>query len=207
MTIERLQSRLLHLQRLSVALASAVSQKEAIDAALDHGMAVFGADNAVVALLDKAADEFETVALRGYPKDLARTWGRFPNSDRFPLPEAVQLGRPVVVGGPKQLVERYPDLAGTERSHRSALCAAGAAAGVRTSPSDEVAEDLVGTIGSDEGTPQVAKGGRSVDPSQDAADLRGHALQVPDRHLPERSLEDHQEEHRQSDHQQEAADE
>ncbi|MFL6041641.1 MAG: GAF domain-containing protein, partial [Gaiellales bacterium] len=116
MTIERLQSRLLHLQRLSVALASAVSQKEAIDAALDHGMAVFGADNAVVALLDKAADEFETVALRGYPKDLARTWGRFPNSDRFPLPEAVQLGRPVVVGGPKQLVERYPDLAGTERS-------------------------------------------------------------------------------------------
>jgi PAS domain S-box-containing protein len=116
MKVERLQRRLLHLQRLSAALATAVSRKEAVDAALDHGMAVFGASQAVVALFDPAADNFEVVALRGYSDDVLRNWSRFPNSDRYPLPQAVELGRPVVVEGPAQLEERYPDLAGTATS-------------------------------------------------------------------------------------------
>jgi serine phosphatase RsbU (regulator of sigma subunit) len=115
-TVERIERRLLHLQRLSAALAAAVTRDDAINAALDHGLAVFGADQAVVALLDREAREYQIIAARGYGANLEREWGRFPDSDRFPLPEAVRRGEPIVVDGPQDLIERYPDLAGTERS-------------------------------------------------------------------------------------------
>jgi len=48
--IEWLQQRLQYLQALSAALAAARSEQRAIDATLDSGMAVFEADQAVVAI-------------------------------------------------------------------------------------------------------------------------------------------------------------
>lgn len=114
--IEWLGARLRHLQTLSAALAAARTETEAIDATLDQGLAVFEADQAVIATLDDAAREFRIAGMRGYSGDVQSNWATFPNSDDYPLSEAIRRGEPVVVAGPDELVRRYPKLAGTERS-------------------------------------------------------------------------------------------
>jgi PAS domain S-box-containing protein len=108
--------RLAHLQQLSVALAAAGTLSEALDATLDLGLAVFRADQALIATLEPDRLRFRALAMRGYPAAVLEHWRVFPATDQFPLPEAVQHQRPVIVRGPEELVARYPLLAGTERS-------------------------------------------------------------------------------------------
>ena len=86
--------RLAHLQRLSVALAAASTLSEAVDATLDLGLAVFRADQALIATLEPDRQRFRSLALRGYPPALLDQWRVFPASDQFPLPEAVHHQRP-----------------------------------------------------------------------------------------------------------------
>jgi serine phosphatase RsbU (regulator of sigma subunit) len=114
--IEWLGARLRHLQTLSAALATARTEAEAIEATLDRGLAVFEADQAVIATLDGAGREFRIVGMRGYPGAVESDWATFPNSDDYPLSEAIRRGEPVVVAGPDELIRRYPKLAGTEHS-------------------------------------------------------------------------------------------
>ena len=113
---EPLRARLLHLQRLAVALAAAATRDEVIAATLDHGLAVFDADQAVVALLDEDGARLQMVAARGYPRQVVDDWPSFAADGPYPLSEAVGQQRAVVVRGPADLRRRYPELAGTERS-------------------------------------------------------------------------------------------
>jgi len=128
--IEWLQQRLHHLQALSAALAAARSEQRAIDATLDSGMAVFEADQAVVAILDGGGAAFQVRALRGYPDQTRQSWGKFPNTDDFPLSEAVRSQRPVITQGEADLVARYPKLGGTARSATLVCLPLGETAGV-----------------------------------------------------------------------------
>lgn len=114
--IEWLRERLQHLQTLSAALASARTEQQAVEATLNPGLAVFEADQAVIATLDERADVFRIVATLGYPTNIQNDWSVFPNSDDYPLSEAVRRQEPVIVYGPGELLRRYPKLAGTERS-------------------------------------------------------------------------------------------
>ena len=114
--VEWLGARLQHLQTLSAALAAARTEAEAIDATLDQGLALFEADQAVIATLDDAGREFRIAGMRGYSGQVHSDWATFPNSDDYPLSEATRRGEPVVVAGPDELIRRYPRLAGTERS-------------------------------------------------------------------------------------------
>jgi serine phosphatase RsbU (regulator of sigma subunit) len=114
--VEWLGARLRHLQTLSAALAAARTEHEAIEATLDQGLAVFEADQAVIATLDDAGREFRIVGMRGYSGQVGSDWSTFPNSDEYPLSEATRRGEPVIVAGPDELIRRYPKLAGTERS-------------------------------------------------------------------------------------------
>ena len=112
---DRLRERLQHLQQLGEALTAATSEEEAIDATLTQGVAVFAADQAVIATLDATGSRFAIVASLGYDGVL-ETWATFPNTNDYPLPEAVDQGRPVVVHGPEELARRYPAMASAGRS-------------------------------------------------------------------------------------------
>jgi GAF domain-containing protein len=114
--IEWLRERLQHLQSLSQSLASATTEQQAIDAALNHGLDVFEADQAVIATLDETGSGFRIAAIRGYPGQVAREWSSFPNTDDYPLSEAVRQQQPIIVYGPEELAQRYPKLVGTSRS-------------------------------------------------------------------------------------------
>src|SRR4051812_46097387 len=128
--IEWLQQRLQHLQALSAALAAARSEQRAIEATLDSGLDVFEADQAVVAILDDDGIAFRVRALRGYPERTRASWGKFPNSDDFPLSEAVRHQRPVITQGEDDLIARYPKLGGTARSATLVCLPLGESAGV-----------------------------------------------------------------------------
>ncbi|HET6849773.1 MAG TPA: SpoIIE family protein phosphatase [Gaiellales bacterium] len=128
--IEWLQQRLQYLQALSAALAAARSEQRAIDATLDSGIAVFEADQAVVAILDDGGAAFSVRALRGYSGRTLQDWGKFPNSDEFPLSEAVRHQRPVITQGEADLIARYPKLGGTARSATLVCLPLGETAGV-----------------------------------------------------------------------------
>jgi len=114
--IEWLRERLQHLQTLSAALAAARTEQQAIEATLNPGLDVFQADQAVIATLDERADAFRIVAALGYPERIENEWAVFPNTDGYPLSEAVRRQEPVIIHGPDELVRRYPKLAGTARS-------------------------------------------------------------------------------------------
>ena len=105
-----------HLQRLSAELANARTQDAAVAATVEHGIGVFGADRAVVALLDDSREWFQMAALNGYPDELLKRWLRFPNDGSSPLSVALQTGHPVVLGSAKELVTRFPAMGGSERS-------------------------------------------------------------------------------------------
>jgi serine phosphatase RsbU (regulator of sigma subunit) len=113
--IDWLQNRLQYLQTLSAALADARTEQQAIDATLNRGLAVFEADQAVVATLREAGD-FRIRAVSGYGASVEAEWATFPNSDEYPLSEAVRHQQPVVVQGAAELARRYPKLAETARS-------------------------------------------------------------------------------------------
>ena len=116
MGIEWLRERLQHVQTLSAALAAARTEQQALEATLNPGLDVFQADQAVIATLDEGADVFRIVAAQGYPSRIENDWAVFPNTDGYPLSEAVRTQEPVIVYGPDELVRRYPNLAGTARS-------------------------------------------------------------------------------------------
>ena len=107
---DRLRERLQHLQQLGEALTAATSEEEAIDATLTKGVAVFAADQAVIATLDATRTRFAIVASIGYD-GVREDWATFPNTSDYPLPEAVENARPVVVHGPEELAQRYPAMA------------------------------------------------------------------------------------------------
>jgi len=114
--IEWLQERLQHLQTLSAALAAARTEQQAVEATLNPGLDVFQADQAVIAMLDERGDTFRIVATLGYPANIESDWSEFPNTDDYPLSEAVRRHEPVILYGPDELLRRYPKLAGTARS-------------------------------------------------------------------------------------------
>ena len=98
--IEWVRERLQHLQTLSAALASARTEREAIDATLDRGLEVFEADQAVIASLDDTGRRFRIVGTRGYP-----------GSGRVGLVDLPELGG-------------LPDRAGVTRRRSRSSCSA-----------------------------------------------------------------------------------
>ena len=114
--IEWLRERLHHLQTLSAALAAARTEQQAIEATLNQGLDLFEADQAVIATLDEAGTHFRIRAVRGYPEQVEIDWSAFPNSDEYPLSEAVRQQEPIIIYGPDELKRRYPKLSNAARS-------------------------------------------------------------------------------------------
>jgi anti-anti-sigma factor len=115
-TAERAADRFARLHQLVVALAKATTTAAAIDAVLDQGLAVAGAQAGMVALLaaGPATDAAGGVAIlelagaTGYLPGVIDRWRRFPVSTSVPVADAVRTGAPVWVESPEALGARYP---------------------------------------------------------------------------------------------------
>ena len=66
-------------------------------------------------MLDKSGTVFRIAAVHGSRPGRGRLVD-LPNSDEFPLSDAVRTQQPVIVYGPEELIRRYPKLEGTGRS-------------------------------------------------------------------------------------------
>jgi len=109
---QRATERIARLQRVTAALAEALTPDEIAAAVVDQGLAALGADAGSLALVT-AGDELEVVRAEGYPAAVLDVWRRFPITAAVPLAEAVLTRRVVVIQAPEELAERFPALAET----------------------------------------------------------------------------------------------
>jgi DNA-binding CsgD family transcriptional regulator len=91
-------------------LAAAVTPLEVAVAVADVGADAAGAAFANLALLDPEQRWVRVVHGSSLDPDIAARWVEFPLSAQTPLCEAIQTGRPVLLGSPEAIGERYPNL-------------------------------------------------------------------------------------------------
>lgn len=112
------------LQRVTAALAEALTYQSVADGLVDEGTPALGADAGVVATLQNG--RFQVVASRGYDSALLARWEGMPVDAELPGPEAARSGRIVAVGSRTEMAERFPTMAaaGARRSPHEAILAA-----------------------------------------------------------------------------------
>ena len=93
---------------LATALARATTVEGIANALEQFGLPALDACVIVLALLNEDATEFFCPHIAGYPEDVVTAWRRFPANARVPIVEAVQNGRPVLLGSQEQRRAYYP---------------------------------------------------------------------------------------------------
>lgn len=96
-------------QRLTAALAEALTPMEVCEAALTHGLPALGAYAGVV-LSVGSGEHLDLVGALGYPKEALEGWQHVPLSAGLPVTEAARTREPVWVRGREELFERFPSL-------------------------------------------------------------------------------------------------
>jgi PAS domain S-box-containing protein len=117
---EAAQERSERLQRLSSALAEAITPQQVLDATLSEGVAAADAVAGLLAVVSEDGQFLDVIAQRGYDDDLVGdqgTFHHFPIAAELPLSEAVRTRQPIFIGSRRERDTRYPQLAGvgTER--------------------------------------------------------------------------------------------
>jgi serine phosphatase RsbU (regulator of sigma subunit)/PAS domain-containing protein/anti-sigma regulatory factor (Ser/Thr protein kinase) len=95
------------IQRVTAALARAVTVDDVVAVVLDAGRAL-GATGRGVALIDEASDGLEFRALEGYSAQYVTRWTRVGLGAVHPAAEAVRGRRPVFLSGRDELTARWP---------------------------------------------------------------------------------------------------
>ncbi|HET8539632.1 MAG TPA: ATP-binding protein [Anaeromyxobacter sp.] len=102
--------RLVASNELTAALSGARTRADVARTMIEKGLAVFGADAGVLALVGPDG-RLELVDQPGYPEDLVATWPRPPAAPRSPLSDAVRLRAIAWVGSAAEALARYPEWA------------------------------------------------------------------------------------------------
>ena len=110
------------LQRVTAALASAVTVQDVAHAIVTEGLAAVGAGGASLVIL--RGDEFEMIDASGYPARIVEPWRHFPLSARVQIADAVRERRLITLGSRRERVEAYPNLPPSEDNPFEALAAA-----------------------------------------------------------------------------------
>jgi PAS domain S-box-containing protein len=92
---ERASGRAARLQRFTSSLSRALTAQAVYDVALSEGRELLGADAGMVALPVDGRSAVEMVATFGFSEEETAAWRRFPLSQRTPIGEALESGRPV----------------------------------------------------------------------------------------------------------------
>ncbi|HEX8272681.1 MAG TPA: GAF domain-containing protein [Longimicrobiaceae bacterium] len=108
---ERAADRLARLQRVTAALAGAVSTERVARVLVEEGAQALGAIAGVVARLDEGGEALELVHTLGYPPRLTEHFRSFPVAASLPMSDAVRERRPVYVSSDEERRALYPELA------------------------------------------------------------------------------------------------
>ena len=110
-TAERSAERIARLQSITAALSESLTPTQVSEVIAEQGMAVLGADSALVALLNDRRTELEIVRTVGYAQEIPPEWRFFPLDSAVPLAEAVRTQQPIWAESTEQRIARYPHLA------------------------------------------------------------------------------------------------
>ncbi len=102
------------LQRITESLSRAVSTEQATQLLMDEAVPALSADAGTVALLDRAGENLELVASRGYSEEVLAGWTRFPLAAELPMSNAVRGRRPIWSSSPEEVKRDFPGLASVD---------------------------------------------------------------------------------------------
>jgi PAS domain S-box-containing protein len=111
--VRRARDRAEGLHRITTALSRAISTEKAGETLIGEGVPALAADAATLGLLDESGERVVLVASKGY-SDAIEPWSSFPVAANVPMSVAIRTGEPMWSSSPKEIQERYPDLAGAE---------------------------------------------------------------------------------------------
>ncbi|WP_437926989.1 ATP-binding protein [Sorangium sp. So ce291] len=118
---ERAAQRMAGLQRITAALADALTGEAVAEVVVDQGIAA--ADAYAGAIVVTAGDELECLKAVGYQGELLERFQRMPTDSELPIAEALQTGAPVWLRSRKEFAARYPEpVAGLLMPATASLC-------------------------------------------------------------------------------------
>jgi len=108
---ERAAERTAALQRVTAALAEALSPLEVARVVIEQGCATTGASSAWIAMLDESAETLDLLLEAGYAPDLRESMRKVRLDADLPLSEAVRTGSSSFFTSRDELIDRFPGLA------------------------------------------------------------------------------------------------
>ncbi|MFN8484613.1 MAG: GAF domain-containing protein [Anaerolineae bacterium] len=108
---ERAADRMARLQDVASALSQALTPAQVGSVVVNQAMNALGAVGGVMLRLSDDGGALEIDQAVGYASDVIDRWRRMPLHVSFPLTDAAQTGRMVIVESPQDLAARYPRLA------------------------------------------------------------------------------------------------
>lgn len=115
-TAQRTLKHLTSLQRITTALARALTPAQVSRVIIEQGIATLKADSGLIALLDETGEYLEILDWFGYKDEVVEPWQRFPLAEAVPLAEAARMGQAVFIDNPEMLQARYPEFAARRKS-------------------------------------------------------------------------------------------
>ncbi|AUX27190.1 hypothetical protein SOCEGT47_077710 [Sorangium cellulosum] len=118
---ERAAQRMAGLQRITAALADALTSEAVAEVVIDQGIAAAGAYAGTIAVA--AGDVLECLAAVGYPEAAVERYRELPVTADLPLAEAMRTGAPLWLRSREELCARYPAFAARDLTVTTAsLC-------------------------------------------------------------------------------------
>jgi PAS domain S-box-containing protein len=99
------------LQRVTEALAQAITPQQVLDAILTEGLRAAEARAGAIGVLSEDGETIELLALRGYRAPLLEQWKRFPRDGDVPMSRVIRTGEPLFIASREERNELFPHLA------------------------------------------------------------------------------------------------
>jgi PAS domain S-box-containing protein len=99
------------LQRVTEALAQAITPQQVLDAILTEGLRAAEARAGAIGVLSDDGQAIELLALRGYRAPLLDRWKRFPLDEDVPMSRVIRTGEPLFIASREERNELFPHLA------------------------------------------------------------------------------------------------
>jgi PAS domain S-box-containing protein len=109
------------LQRVTEALAEAITPQQVLDAVLTEGLRAAEARAGAIGVLSEGGRTIELLALQGYSAPMRDQWKRLPVAEDVPMSRVVRTGEPLFIASREERKELFPDLADSEESHALAV--------------------------------------------------------------------------------------
>lgn len=120
---EQNAARVSALQRITVALGTALTREQVAEVVLKQGLETLGAQGGVLSQLSDDGGTISILRAVGYPTGVFETWHEFPIDAQLAMAEVVRTGEPLVFESPEEVRTRYPDRASAPRAFNAWIIA------------------------------------------------------------------------------------